>query len=134
MVHTLTVVSTVFLTLVYFTSSKTLYEVLTEYEDLREFYTMVNRDEVLQVLLDRRDATVFAPSNKAIQKAKSRKQDDPKRDEILTMPGFYVLNVVANKSMFPMSISPFLSGVAPLYLSLKDDSGPRKVSILNYSI
>ncbi|KFM78593.1 hypothetical protein X975_03640, partial [Stegodyphus mimosarum] len=35
MVHTLTVVSTVFLTLVYFTSSKTLYEVLTEYEELR---------------------------------------------------------------------------------------------------
>ncbi|GIX71839.1 hypothetical protein CEXT_205251 [Caerostris extrusa] len=51
---------------------------------------MVNREEVLQILLDRRDVTLFAPINDALRKQKARKQDDPKRDESSPMSSFYV--------------------------------------------
>ncbi|GBL96704.1 hypothetical protein AVEN_111844-1 [Araneus ventricosus] len=87
---------------------------------------MVNREEVLQILLDRRDVTVFAPINAALRKHKARKQDDPKRDESAPMPSFYVLNLAAQKHMFPMAITPYLAGVAPLYLSVKEEEGKRK--------
>ncbi|GFY16874.1 hypothetical protein TNCV_3689321 [Trichonephila clavipes] len=48
---------------------------------------MVNREEVLQILLDRRGVTLFAPMNSALRKQKGRKPDDPKRDE---SSSFYV--------------------------------------------
>ncbi|GFY54540.1 uncharacterized protein TNIN_441401 [Trichonephila inaurata madagascariensis] len=84
---------------------------------------MVNREEVLQILLDRRGVTLFAPMNSALRKQKGRKQEDPKRDE---SSSFYVLNFLAQKHMFPMSITPYLAGVAPLYLSVKEEEGKRK--------
>ncbi|GFS96828.1 uncharacterized protein NPIL_621381 [Nephila pilipes] len=62
--------------------------------------------------------------NSALRKQKARKQDDPKRDE---SSSFYVLNFQAQKHMFPMSITPYLAGVAPLYLSVKEEEGKRKV-------
>lgn len=31
--------------------------------------------------------------------------------------------------MFPVSISPYLAGVAPLYLSIRHEEGERKVRI-----
>ncbi|KAF8791320.1 Fasciclin-1 like protein [Argiope bruennichi] len=115
-----------FASLAHFVTSETLYEALSKDQELSEFYNMVNREEVLQILLDRRDVTVFAPINSALRKHKARKQEDPKRDESTPMPSFYVLNLSAQKHMFPMAITPYLAGVAPLYLSVKEEERKRK--------
>ncbi|GIY73297.1 fasciclin-1 [Caerostris darwini] len=95
---------------------------------------MVNREEVLQILLDRRDVTLFAPINDALRKQKARKQDDPKRDESSPMSSFYVLNFLAQKHMFPMSITPYLAGVAPLYLSVKEEGKKKEYYVDNAKI
>ncbi|XP_054721635.1 fasciclin-1-like [Uloborus diversus] len=90
---------------------------------------MVNRDEVLQVLLDRRDVTLFAPTNTALRKSQAKKTDsDPKKDDISR---FYVLHLLAEKKLFPISIAPYLPLVAPLYLSLKQEDGERTEYFVN---
>lgn len=43
---------------------------------------------------------------------------------------FFAVHILAEKSMFPVSISPYLAGVAPLYLSIRDEVGERKVIIV----
>ncbi|KAG8198284.1 hypothetical protein JTE90_021538 [Oedothorax gibbosus] len=111
-------------------SSETLYEALSKDPELSEFYNMVNREEVLQILLDRRDVTLFAPTNRALKKQRSRKPDDSKRDEKLPLSRFYVLNMLAEKKKFPMSIEPYIGGVAPLYMTVKEE-GRRKEYFVN---
>lgn len=65
-----------------------------------QFYSMVNRDEVLQVLLDRRDVTLLAPTNAALQKAKKldeQKKDDSSRFYVCK----YIMSLLKNtKSVF----------------------------------
>ncbi|GFY16886.1 hypothetical protein TNCV_3689441 [Trichonephila clavipes] len=43
--------------------------------------------------------------------------------------GTDAVNFLAEKHMFPMSITPYLAGVAPLYLSVKEEERKRKVRI-----
>jgi len=71
--------ATVFFSFIYtvISGETTLYDALSKDSELSDFYKMVNRDEVLQVLLDRRDVTLLAPTNKALQKA--RKFDEQKK-------------------------------------------------------
>lgn len=109
-----------------YSADTTLYDALSKDHELSDFYKMVNRDEVLQVLLDRRDVTLLAPTNRALQKA--RKSDEQKKDD---SSRFYVLHILAEKSMFPVSISPYLAGVAPLYLSIRNEEGEGKQYFVN---
>lgn len=41
---------------------------------------------------------------------------------------FFSVHILAEKTMFPVSISPYLAGVAPLYLSIRDEEGEGKVN------
>ncbi|XP_015913126.1 fasciclin-1 [Parasteatoda tepidariorum] len=111
-----------------FVDSESIYEALGKKPHLSEFYNMVGQGTVLVTLLDSRDVTLFAPTNAALKKAKSRKMDDPKRD---VDPRIYVLNMFAPKSMFPFRKAPYLAGVAPLYLKIKEDENRPKEYFVN---
>lgn len=98
------------------TAGETLYEALSKNSSLSEFYKMVNKDEVLQVLLDKRIVTIFAPTNEAVRKAAhSRALKEENK-----LPSFHVLNLLATFDIFPVSVPPYLAGVAPLFLTMKD--------------
>lgn len=95
-------------------STETVYEALGRQADLSKFHEMVNRDEVLRKLLQHWAVTVFAPTNEAIV-----------RDELWVygienqVVSYHVLNLVANKSLFPFASATSLAGAPPLYMSVK---------------
>lgn len=107
------------------TAGETLYEALARNPNLTEFYKMVNKDEVLQVLLDRRVVTIFAPTNDAVREAAHTRKEENK------LPSFHVLNLLATFDIFPASVPPYLAGVAPLFLTMKDTDEGEPVYFVN---
>ncbi|XP_042895485.1 fasciclin-1 isoform X1 [Parasteatoda tepidariorum] len=106
--------------------SDTVYEALGRQPDLSKFQEMVNRDEVLRKLLQYWPVTVFAPTNDAIER--NNEWVVGRENEVVA---YHVLNLVAEKDMFPFKAASTLTGSPPLYLNYREGAGFWKEYFVN---
>lgn len=105
--------------LVTMVSSEHILQALQRNADLSKFYEIVKKDVTVGSLLSRKSVTVFAPINSAVNES-----DLHARNMEEKVASYHILIQLADKSIFPSSVSTFLSGAAPLFLTYRfTDSG-----------
>ncbi|XP_054161608.1 fasciclin-1-like [Oppia nitens] len=100
-------------------SATNIYEQLSIEADLTKFKEVVDRDPVMQLFLKHKSATLFAPTNSAIEKLQTKSL---RREVLDKLASYHIVGVVVKKDSFPYSVSSSLQEAAPLYLSFKERS------------
>ncbi|XP_067144605.1 fasciclin-1 isoform X1 [Centruroides vittatus] len=110
--------------------AETVYEALQNNQEFSKFFELVNKDKVLPEMLQKKTATVFAPTSSAIEAAKWITKDEDK------IAAYHVAITLAMKSSFPTHLSSYSSGAPPLQLTLyeNEDTGKTEYFVNNAKI